>query len=236
MSQRTSELSETNESLQLEIQERKRAEELVRESLVEKDLLIKEIHHRVKNNLQIVSSLLDMSQSRSDIPQVIDALSGARSKIHTMALIHTQLYQSDRFDRIDMESNIQNLCESLSQMYGMGRRVEQHIEAAGIQLPIALAIPCALVLNELISNSFKHAFHGKEEGHLWVSMKNQDDSVHIEVRDDGIGIPETLEIMSVTSLGIKLVRNLILRQLKGDFSITRENGTLVKISFPMHIS
>lgn len=234
--ERTRNLSETNMSLHQEIQERRAAEEQVNASLIEKDLLLKEIHHRVKNNLQIVSSLLDMSQTRSHIPVVSEILASARSKIHTMALIHTQLYQSNRFDLIDMESHIHSLCQSLSQMFGMNRRVNLEIDARDMVLPIPQAIPCALVLNELISNSFKHAFKDAAIGNIWIQMEKKADSIHMEVRDDGIGISKDLSVMTITSLGIKLIRNLVLRQLKGKLSITRNCGTEVKIIFPIQIA
>lgn len=233
--ERTRDLTEANISLQQEVQDRKRAEAFVQASLSEKDMLLKEIHHRVKNNLQIISSLLDMSQTRTPIPLVADALAGARSKIHTMSLIHTQLYQSNRFDKIEMESHIHSLGMSLSQMYGLHRCVSIQIDAKGLELPIPQAIPCAMVLNELISNSLKHAFKNMDGGNISIHMKKNSDSIYLEVSDDGIGFPDDISAMTATSLGIKLIRNLVLRQLKGKLTINRNNGTEVKIIFPVGI-
>jgi len=211
---------------------RKLAEEQIQASLKEKEVLLKEVHHRVKNNLQIISSLLDLTRSRTENQEAIDVLGEARSKIHAMALIHTQLYQSDKFDRIDMQSHIRDMIIHLSQLYGKRKNINPVINASNLYLSVTRAIPCALVINELISNVYRHAFKEGEEGTVEVSMEQSSDgTISLKVKDDGIGIPEQVDINEADTLGLKLVRNLVLGQLRGKLQIERKDGTEILIEF-----
>lgn len=213
-----------------DITERKRMDEQIKASLKEKEELLKEIHHRVKNNLQIISSLLDLSSMRSS-NAAVDLFTDARAKIHTMALIHSQLYRSDRFDQIDMENHIRELTDFLSQIYA-SRLITPVIESSSVYLSITQAIPCALVLNELISNAYKHAFREGQKGTVKISMqRSAEDTIFMRVKDDGIGIPEEVDIYKTESLGLKLVRNLVQKQLKGEIEVKRDNGTEFIIEF-----
>jgi len=216
-----------------DITERKKAEEQIKASLKEKEILLNEIHHRVKNNLEIISSLLDMSSMRTRNQHAINLLSDAHSKIHTMALIHSQLYQSDRFDRIDMGSYIGKLVDYLSQVYTTKKTlITPIIEHSNIYLTVTQAIPCALVLNEAISNAFKHAFKEGQKGTIEISMqRSTDDTISIRVRDDGIGMPEEIDIYTADSLGLKLMRNLVQEQLMGKIQVERTEGTEIFIEF-----
>jgi len=154
-----------------DVTERKQAEAQLKASLKEKELLLLEIHHRVKNNLQVISSLLDMSSMRIHEQRAIDLLNDARDKIHSMALIHLQLYQSERFDQIEMGNHVRELVSYLSSLYATGKSITSVIEISDVYLSITQAIPCALVLNELISNAFKHAFKERQKGTIEISMQ-----------------------------------------------------------------
>lgn len=213
-----------------DITERKRMDEQIKASLKEKEELLKEIHHRVKNNLQIISSLLDLSSMRSS-NEAVDLFTDARAKIHTMALIHSQLYRSDRVDQIDMKSHIHELVKFLSQIYA-SRLITPVIESYDVYLSITQAIPCALVLNELISNAYKHAFKEGQKGTVTITMqRSAGDTIFIRAKDDGVGIPEEVDIYKTDSLGLKLVRNLVQKQLKGEIEVKRDKGTEFIIEF-----
>jgi two-component sensor histidine kinase len=231
--ERTVKLINANEQLQVEITERKLTEEQLKTSLKEKELLLQEIHHRVKNNLTVISSLFSLSSRRSDNPEVIGLLREAQAKIYTMALIHSQLYDSGNFDAINMEEYIRKLVAYLSQMYDLReKRITFVIQHSDVTLSLTQAIPCALVLNELISNVFKHAFQERESGTFEIAMKQSSyGAVTIRVKDDGSGIPQEIDLDRVDSLGFKLVRNLVRIQLRGTMQIQRHQGTEVIVEF-----
>jgi len=229
---RTRQLREANVHLRQEIEEKRLAEESIRRALDEKVILLHEIHHRVKNNLQIVASLLEMSKNRVRSREASDQLSEAHAKIFTMAIIHNQLYQNDRFDQVNMERHVRELYSHLSNLYSKNRQITPRIEVSNLRLPITQAIPCALILNELLSNAFKYAYDGRPDGMIAISMQRYPDKkMHMEIRDDGSGIPEHIDIEKTNSLGLKLVRNLVTRQLNGELHIGRDKGTVVHISF-----
>ena len=229
--ERTADLSASNSQLKLEIEERLRTEERFRSALAEKEILLKEVHHRVKNNLQIISGLLDMTRNRCEDQQVSDMLSGACARIHTMAMIHNQLYQSTRFDRINMQDYIRELAAHLSQVHGKSSRVTMEIGVENITLSLIQAMPCALIFNELISNSFKHAFYPDQAGTITIAMTSMDNVISVRFQDDGMGISEEMDLFKVKSLGMKLINNLVVKQLKGNIEIRRHPGTEVFFSF-----
>jgi PAS domain S-box-containing protein len=217
-----------------DISERIVTQRRIQESLQEKEALLREIHHRVKNNLQIISSLLDMAGNRSDDPRVSAALSAARTKIFAMALIHAQLYQSKRFDRIDMDAHVRDLTTNLAAIYGSDKPVELVCPRSGLVLSVTQAIPCALVLNELISNAYKHAFGKGQPGRIEITLARNDDNwMQMQVSDNGCGMPTTLDVQHTGSLGLKLVRTLVLKQLHGRLTIDNHDGTRVHITFPI---
>ena len=215
-----------------DITKRKRAEEQIKTSLKEKEVLLNEVHHRVKNNLQIISSLLDMSSMQTRNQEAIELFRDSRNRVDSMALIHSQLYKSERLNQIDMEKHIQELSKRLLQIYEMEKTITLDIKSADISLPITRAVPCALVLNELISNTLKHAYRAGQKGKIDISIQRSDgDTFSIKVKDDGIGIPEEIDIDKTNSLGLSLVRNLVFRQLSGKLYIRRNGGTEVVIEF-----
>ena len=214
---------------------RLQAEEKVKTSLKEKEVLLAEVHHRVKNNLQIISSFLDMRIMRTDNQQVSDLFEDARSKIHTMSIIHSQLYESEQFGRIEMKRHITELIGYLSQVYAGEKRIDIVVEANYVFLSLNHAIPCALVINELVSNAFKHAFKGRGEGNIEISMeKAKGRKFILTVKNDGVGIPEDTEdtdIFNTSTLGLKLVTNTIEGQLQGKMRVERDAGTTIIAEF-----
>jgi two-component sensor histidine kinase len=149
-----------------------------------------------------------------------------------MALIHAQLYADPRFDRIDLSKCIENLIEQLSRIYASDCTVDTRINPSEVHLNINQAIPCALVLNELISNAYKHAFSGRQRGRISISLEMDDENrVTLRVQDDGIGMPPDIELENCASLGLTLVKNLVNVQLGGGIGMTRRGGTGYAIRF-----
>jgi PAS domain S-box-containing protein len=215
-----------------DVTQRKQADQVLHKSIRDKELLLQEIHHRVKNNLQVISSLLDMTGMRVKDEFSQSLLEDARAKIQTMTFIHSQLYRSERFDRIEMGVHIRQLIQYLSFLFGRKKNIRSYVDINEVYLPLTQAIPCALVLNELISNAFKHAFEGTKKGTVEVAMKiTQGNRVFITVRDDGIGLDERINIQKTNSLGLKLVRNLVQKQLKGRIRLKSGEYTEFQIDF-----
>jgi len=215
------------------VTEKKQANEKILAALAEKEALIREIHHRVKNNLQIVTGLLDMTRTRAHDPETTGILTDMMLKIKTMARIHTRLYESNQSGQVSIGGQIQDMVTDLSGIYipsSPGIRCE--VDAEDFSLPVDLAIPCALVINEILSNSFKHAFKGRSHGTIRVLSRRTGEQVHISIRDDGTGIPGQVDPERTASLGLKLIRNLV-NQLQGTLTIeSTEKGTEVTIDFP----
>ncbi len=217
-----------------DITQRKHMQDQLEASIREKEFLLQEIHHRVKNNLQVISSILDMSGMRTEDPCALDLIENARSKIQTMAFIHSQLYRSEHFDQIEMGEHIGELLRYLKAVYAGGKDIRFHIDLSEVYLSLTQAIPCALVLNELVSNAFKHAFKRKQSGNIVIAMEvAAGNTVVVNVKDDGAGIPKNFELDSTKTLGLKLVRNLVERQLRGRIRLTRKKYTEFHITFPL---
>jgi two-component sensor histidine kinase len=215
------------------VTETKLANEKIVAALAEKEILIREIHHRVKNNLQIISGLLDMTRMRTQDTATTGILTDMMMKIKTMAQIHTRLYESKQFDKINMGGHIRDQVADLSNIYGRSDpAISSTVDAEDLYLPVDQAIPCALIVNEALSNAFKHAFRGRRLGVVMVSAQQKGRNIHISIRDDGIGIPENVDINRATSLGLKLIRSLVL-QLRGTLTIESSvRGSVVNIDFP----
>jgi PAS domain S-box-containing protein len=217
-----------------DVTDRRRAEEKLLQSLKEKETLIREIHHRVKNNLQIISGLLDMTRMRTPDSTTTAILTDMMMKIKTMAQIHTRLYESKQFDKINMGSQIRDQVTDMTSIYGRsGTEIQSEIDVQDVYLPVDQAIPCALVVNEILSNAFKHAFRGRKQGNIRVSVTREADFVRIIVKDDGIGIPRDVDVYKTTSLGLKLIRSLVL-QLSGSVNIESNHGTEVTVECPFN--
>ncbi len=230
-----------------DISDRKKADAQLRASLQEKEVLLKEIHHRVKNNMQVISSLLRMQARRSSDWQAICALQEAQHRVQSIALLHEQLYQSPDLSQIDIQQYICNLVHTLLQSYSTcPEQVRVAIDTGNIKLNLTTAIPCSLIINELVSNALKHAFPDNQPGEISItihqeavlspavdltsSQQPQRQGV-LTVRDSGIGMPAHLLSQPANSLGLQIVQSLV-EQLHGTLSIHGVAGTVVQIVFP----
>ncbi len=215
-----------------DITDRKYAEETIQRSLVEKETLLKEIHHRVKNNMQLVTSLMRLQASQIEDPTLLAAFTDSQNRIHTMALIHEHLYQSQNLAQVDFYAYLKALVESLFHSYttsDSGLTYQVTVEAI---LNLDAAIPCGLIVCELVSNALKYAFLGRQHGTIWVELGNQGKNYSLVVKDDGIGLPENFDPESTASLGLRLVTGLV-EQLDGKLAVIKETGTIFSIKFPI---
>jgi two-component sensor histidine kinase len=220
---------------QVEIAERIGAEKQMRAMLEEKDVLLKEIHHRVKNNLQVVSSLLSLQAGQLKDTEMKTILRESQNRVRSMALIHEKLYQSDNLAQVDFELYLRSLVYSLAQNYQVqSSRLELTIQAEKVFLDIDTAIPCGLIVNELVSNSLKYAFPGGRSGTISVLCSHAPHGrryAHIlTVGDDGVGLPEGFEIDACDSLGLKLVTSLV-TQVEGELKVENHHGTRFILQF-----
>ena len=220
-------------SVGIDITESKQAEERLKASLKEKEVLLKEIHHRVKNNLQIVSSLLKLQSGYIKDKEALELFKDSYNRVHSMALIHEKLYRTADLARIDATDYIRTLLSNLFSSYGVSSiAIKLNLDIDQIFLDVDTAIPCGLIINELVSNSLKYAFPNKESGEITISFKSIDNThFNLNVSDNGIGISPDLDIEELESLGLQLVLNLI-EQLSGIFDLDINNGTNFKIQFP----
>ena len=219
--------------LAIDITDRKQIEKKLRASLREKEVLLREIHHRVKNNLQVVSSLLSLQAQQVTDAAVRDMFRESQRRIRSMALVHEKLYQSSDFSRINFSDYLQNLVVHLSYSYQIDRsQIDVQVSADQIPLNINTAIPCGLIINELVSNSLKHAFPGGRRGSIIIELKQGPDSqLFLRVRDDGIGLPEGFNYRNAKSLGMQIVTTLV-HQINGKMEVPRSGkGAEFRISF-----
>ena len=206
--------------------------DVVKKSLQEKEILLKEIHHRVKNNLFVVSSLLEFQADYIKDPEVIKMLADSQNRINSMALVHEHLYGTSDLEKIDFHKYTQSLIENLAYAYAAEEKgIEFSIDIDAISLNIESANPCGLIINELISNSLKHAFVGRTSGHIWVNFyQNEARQIVLNIKDNGIGCLEELDFYTSGSLGLKLVETLV-EQLEGKIKIEQNNGISTIITF-----
>lgn len=218
----------------VDISDRKQKEESIRQALREKDMLLSEVHHRVKNNLQIIHSLLDLQSGQISDENVIAMLRDSQNRIRSMSLIHQTLYQSKDFARVDFANFLDSLLPTLMDSYSIAAdRVNLSIAVKGVHLPLNQAIPCGLIVNELISNALKHAFPGDLRGGITVESRLQSgNEVILSVSDDGIGLTEELNVASTATLGLTLVQ-LLAAQLHGKVDIRRAKPTRFDVTFPI---
>lgn len=230
--ERTAELGEANAHLQTEISERKRVEEQLRESLAEKENLLKEIHHRIKNNLQVVSTLLELQSYSLADEQSRRCFQDSQDRIRSMAMIHEKLYQASDVFFIDFGEYLDDLSKKLFNSYvSEPSRVSLRIEAEAVAVGIDDAIPCGLIVNELVSNSLKYAFADGRKGEITVCFRaGVDGCIMLTVSDNGIGLPAGLDIGATETLGLQLV-TILTRQLRGSIQLEREQGTTFAINF-----
>ncbi len=215
-----------------DITERIQIETQLKKSIAEKNTLMKEIHHRVKNNFMTVSSLLFLQSELVNEPKVTEIFLECQNRIRSMALIHEKLYQSETISEIDVYSYVQRLVSYIQSSYITGStQVLINLEIdQSIKLEPEKAISMGLILNELLSNIFKYAFQGRESGTVWIGLLKNADKYFLIVKDNGIGLPEEFNISTSNSLGFKLVE-MMTAQMNGKLSISGKNGSEFKIEF-----
>lgn len=219
-----------------DITQRKQAVEALHASLQENEILLGEVHHRVKNNLQVISGLLDLQVRASKNPRLIEMFHESQRRIRSMALVHETLFSSKNFTRIDLADYLRGLSQELFQAYNIKpEEIDLVIQTdGGIHMDINKAIPCGLILNELISNALKHAFSGNGTEAITVSIRKSDDNeIEIVVHDNGLGLPDDVDIHQPRTVGLYLVNGLVINQLDGQIEVRRDNGTEFRIKFPL---
>jgi PAS domain S-box-containing protein len=217
----------------VDISDRKQKEDRIQAALKEKELLLGEIHHRVKNNLQVIHSLLYLQASRIKDEAVVRALKESQNRIRSMALIHQTLYESKDFARVDFGAFLGSFAPVLISSYSVDPgRIELSINAAGVSLPIDAAIPCGLIVNELISNALKHAFPNGRSGRIDVDLRPSDGGVVLSISDDGVGLPGEVQPDKAPTLGLQLVA-LLADQLHAQMDVQRADPTCFRFSFPV---
>ena len=211
---------------------RKHAEEQLKQSLRDKGVLLQEVHHRVKNNMQIISSLLNLQASQVKDKDFLKMVKDSQSRIRSIALIHEKLYKSQNFSNINFSDYVQSLVIHLFQFNQIDSNLIQlKMDLEEVFLDIQTAIPCGLILNELVTNSMKHAFPEGRRGEITVGLHPlEEHSFQIVVRDNGVGIPKNQDIEHTTTLGLQIVTMLV-KQIEGSMEVQREDGTTVKIVF-----
>lgn len=218
--------------IDLQQQELKLQNGQIQVSLFEKEVLLKEIHHRVKNNLQIISSLLNIQAQNITDKNVLASIKEGQSRVQAMSLIHQNLYQSQELDAINMEDYVKQLTIYLNEMYNSAtEKISIKVQAPQIYFDIDTAIPLGLIVNELVSNAFKYAFTGKSDKKITICIESINDVEHqLSVSDNGIGMPEDFTIENSKSMGLNLV-SILSRQLKGSVVYHYNNGTTFEIKF-----
>jgi len=215
-----------------DITARKLVEEQTKASLREKEVLLKEIHHRVKNNLQIVSTLLDLQSSHTQDRQALEMFKESQGRVRSMALIHERLYRSHDLAHVDFAEYVRQLAADLYHSYKLSNdEIVLDVDVDVPQMSIDIAIPCGLLINELISNAFKHAFADATEGQLRVALRRIGDNINVlTVADTGAGFPRGLDFPNTTSFGLQLVITLV-EQLNGEIELKTDRGTEFTVTF-----
>jgi len=214
-----------------DITEKKRSSIGIEESLKEKEVLLKEIHHRVKNNLQVISSILNLQSSFVSDENTLGILQESRNRIRSMAIIHENLYRTEDFSSIKFDNYLRNLTTNLIASYNVDRKIELDAQLEEVDLALDQAIPCGLLTNELISNSLKYAWNGEsEEGLITITLKQVNDTVLLSIGDNGVGLPDKFEEIQSDTLGLQLVSTLA-EQLDAKLEVNNSKGTKFQIMF-----
>jgi len=206
-------------------------ENKIRKSLKEKEILLAEIHHRVKNNLAIISGLLQMQAFNTEDEQLLEKLQESQSRIQSIAMVHEKLYESKSFAEISVDQYIDDLLDVIMNSISSAEKsisIEKDMEH--FSMDMSQAIPCGLLLNEIITNSFKHGFRNQKEGRIAISVHQKDKMVVLSVRDNGVGLPEEFDIKKQSSLGMTLIDTLV-KQLEGTLETSSDNGAVFTVKF-----
>ena len=226
---------EAVEGIARDITERMEDEKKIQDSLKEKETLLKEVHHRVKNNLQVISSLLRLQSTYIKDPKAMDMFLETQNRIRSMALIHEKLYQSGDLEKVYVPGYFKMLANDLFQLYGAtARHIELKLKMQDVSLSLGTAVPCGLIVNELLSNALKYGFPPGHPGQACVKIglsRMRGRKLHLYIEDNGIGLPEALDFRKVSTLGLHLVHILAEDQLGGRVRIVRRNGTAFHLVF-----
>ena len=214
------------------IQSNKRKNNLLQKKNKEKEFLLKEIHHRVKNNLEIVSSLLALQSEQITDRKVRDAMQKSQHRVHSMSMIHQNLYQGKSLSAIEMKDYFTNLSNYIVDTFDVGDRIKVRCKMETLELDVDMAVPIGLIVNELLTNSMKYAFPNGEDGEVVVSLTEEDSQLFLEVSDNGIGKP-LAGTNEGTGFGTQLI-SLLTKQLEGKMSLTVKDGTSVSFEFQQH--
>ena len=214
-----------------DITDRKQAEDKIIASLKEKEVLLKEVHHRVKNNLQVISALLYLQSSNLEDENIIKIFRDSQDRIKSMALIHENLYKSKDLGKVNFNEYINQLISYLSQSYGdISSKISFKVNSENVFLNINTAIPCGMIINELVSNSLKHAFKDGRSGEICIDISSEDDGFKLIVSDNGVGIKGDINIENSKTLGFRLIDTLV-KQIDGKMSLDTINGFKCEIHF-----
>jgi PAS domain S-box-containing protein len=218
--------------IHLDITERKRYEARLEASLQEKEVIIKEVHHRVKNNMQVISGFLELQSNYIDDPVAVEKLQESQRRVRTMALVHEKLYQSKSLGAINAAEYIKSLITDLMNSYSFSSSVDTSVDVDNVNFNIDMAIPCGLIINELVTNSLKHAFRDRDKGKISLSLHHREDhTFSLIVQDDGVGLPPDFAVRSTASLGMQLV-GVLVRQIGGEMKAESDQGSRFTIIFP----
>jgi PAS domain S-box-containing protein len=220
-----------------DITERKRIEKQIKTSLKEKEILLREIHHRVKNNLAVISSLLSMQANIIQEGDVHKALQESQSRIRAMALIHETLYQSESLALVDLEKYVKELIGNVVNTFeGISGRIDFEIQVRDVKLEVNQAVPCGLIINELATNAIKHAFSDKQNGMVRIFARySEDNEIELKVSDNGVGFTEELDWKKSKSLGMRLI-TLLVDQLHGTLNIKNHDGAEIVVKWPVIVT
>lgn len=218
--------------LEQEINLRNKSEELLKKSLNEREILLAEVHHRVKNNLAIISALINMQKDKLKDESSKQIFEETKNRVYAMSLIHNLLYQNNSFAKIDFVQYVKKFCENISKSYQAKSKIEIEQQVANISLEIKTAIPLGLILNELITNSLKHAFNDQSSGKITIGLTNTENKHYkFWVSDSGVGMDA--EIMNMTnSMGMNIIKSLV-EQIDGEINYTNNNGSTFIITIPV---
>lgn len=218
----------------VDITERKRLEEALRALLAEKDILMRELIHRMKNNLQVIANLLDLQAAAcSGDERIVKALADTRNRICAMAVVQENLYRSNNPASLNIGGYLEDLVHTILHAHRRNDgSVKPVLALDDFPVSIDTALPCGLILNELVSNSLKHAFPGRESGTIFLSLRKAGEQVELRYRDDGPGMPRSVDLSPTGSLGLKLVHNLAVHQLRGKMEVRRDPSTEFVFRFP----
>ena len=215
-----------------EVTDKKLAFSKLRKSLREKEVLLQEVHHRVKNNLQVISSILNLQSSYVDEPKMLDMLKESQNRIRSMSYVHESLYLNKDLSHIDLSDYVQGLARNLIHSYANDKKIELNTKLTAVQLNLDQAIPCGLLMNELITNALKYAYPKGGEGIIYIEVREVNGKAVIRVGDSGVGMPNGTDISDTPSLGLQLVSTLI-EQLDGSVELEPKKGTNYLITFDL---